>query len=906
MTAPIAALVDVPDQRRDFLHLAESLMDTLSDVRLEPYPHFRILPPGRESGERKLWQAESRNEVGYIFEDRRAQNRVYSTKVLFKARASKDDIREIRIDISKDGLQSGLNAEFAVGSNAATHLSSDTRDLTVEIPPVGGLHQIPIRLHLVKDIRRKGNVNVILFKLANETERSREKRGYRSFDFGNLLDLSVEEHSDGPIDCDVADIKGYGLLPRPTSKDGRIILRDYLVTSTHIPKPKTGSLTIRTLSGNLKAELGQEIHGSVVSFIESKIESEGSRLYGFQVRAIEELFRQIHGEKKPCIIIARTAAGKTEAFLVPILSRIVWLKEHGVRGTKALFFYPTKALASDQLQRILEFVSWINNDRDSYVTVGVFHGDIEEKLSLKIPLPLRCVRHDQELDEEKIAPADIRLTVGEDGELICPRCKIKYPYVILDRYSSTVNPPDIMIMTPDIVNRIMMSDRSRHVFFGASSDVRTCPSCRIVLREDRETCDSCGTPAEVIRVKPDRPPEMVVLDELHLFNSIFGGNVSGVLARLSALFAKYRGCEWSWRPQFVATSATIKNPRDFGKDFFGMPVSVIQTSRDDYDYSKTWSKVVVFTAPRAYRMINTVSYAIYTILAKTDLRVLVFVNSLAVSSMLLNEVRHRLSADSATSPLLDLVDGHSSNYTKQERALVEEKFNSGAIRVLVATSTLEVGVDFRDLSGLILYGAPYSINNYLQRIGRAGRNNDAMVLAFLNPDDPIDLYYFRNAMALSRDPTAMVEYPPFPTGNQIMRDKHVLCTIYDIAKAHGRDEGSLLEELRSSGVFHDSCLGNHLNSIWSKEDIQHALDLLRDTTQGVQKNDLPDFVRSKFSLLDIRKVDQTIEVKFEEPNPALGNRRRQGNATRPSGTYRRNRWLDPRDADTLRRIRGWR
>ena len=49
---------------------------------------------------------------------------------------------------------------------------------------------------------------------------------------------------------------------------------------------------------------------------------------------------------------------------------------------------------------------------------------------------------------------------------------------------------------------------------------------------------------------------------------------------------------------------------------------------------------------------------------------------------------------------------------------------SGVVRVAFATVALGMGVNFADLNRIIHYGAPRSLDNYLQECGRAGRSGD--------------------------------------------------------------------------------------------------------------------------------------------------------------------------------------
>jgi DEAD/DEAH box helicase domain-containing protein len=68
------------------------------------------------------------------------------------------------------------------------------------------------------------------------------------------------------------------------------------------------------------------------------------RLYSFQYEA----YLKIMGGSN-VVIVSGTATGKTEAFIIPVIDRV--LKE----GLRALIIYPTKALARDQLNRFIQF-----------------------------------------------------------------------------------------------------------------------------------------------------------------------------------------------------------------------------------------------------------------------------------------------------------------------------------------------------------------------------------------------------------------------------------------------------------------------------------------------------------------------------------------------------------------------
>ncbi len=853
----------------DYLHSAEKLMDRLSTEELDPRPHFRILPPTKEEDAPRLWEVENRNEVGYIVEDKNTSNRIYHTTIRFKGRVGLAHFVECVLVVEKKLGQAGFATRLNVGGNDIGEAQHSERISELLVPLIGGVEPKQMSLKLVKDIKRSVKGNQILLKLANQTSMERLKDGQRTFDFGNLLDLRIQESSEGQMNAQLEDVKGYGLLPvKYDGSTNSLLFRDYYVSSTQIPRPRHGFRTIAQLSQEYRKTTGREIDGAIRAFVEKKIESVGGRLYEFQNRAILSIGSQISGSRKPCLLIARTAAGKTEAFLVPILDWIIRLRgEPNSNGVKALFFYPTKALASDQLQRIIELLHSVNKLRTGApITVGVYHGDIEERMQLDIPLPLRCVLHEEEIASGVLKSGDVRLRPDPTSKsLKCSKCREAYPFVLADRYSVTMKLPDILVCTPDVVNYILMRDRRRHVFFGSKESIVVCENCRAVCNDDERNCKRCGVATKDVVVVPEVSPQVALLDELHLFSGIFGGNISNFLKRLSSVIRKYGKSDQ--KPlQFVATSATIGNPAEFGREFFGTEVSLTVAAPEEYDYSQATSKVVVFLSPRAYRMIDSVSYTLYELLRSTNIRVLLFVNSLTLCSMLLTNVKQRLSADPNSSGLADMVDGHNSTYTRQERAETEEKFNRGEIRALIATSTLEVGVDFKDLDGMILYGAPYNFNNYLQRVGRAGRNNDAVVFNFLSPTDPIDLFYYRNAIRLAKDPTGFIEYPPFPAGNNMLAQKHVLASLFDACTLFGLDPTTVLKTFRADPNLISEVVKSYLTTLWEPNQIQEASRRLHQATVAVTSDsELPESTIRRFKLLDLRRVDDTVFVEFEEP-----------------------------------------
>ena len=92
----------------------------------------------------------------------------------------------------------------------------------------------------------------------------------------------------------------------------------------------------------------------------------------------------------------------------------------------------------------------------------------------------------------------------------------------------------------------------------------------------------------------------------------------------------------------------------------------------------------------------------------------------------------------STTPRAVVAREHTGLIPKEERLALERAFRGtddeapNAPNVLVATPTLEMGIDIGDLSTVMLASLPTSVSSYVQRVGRAGRlTGNSLVLAFV-------------------------------------------------------------------------------------------------------------------------------------------------------------------------------
>jgi ATP-dependent Lhr-like helicase len=91
---------------------------------------------------------------------------------------------------------------------------------------------------------------------------------------------------------------------------------------------------------------------------------------------------------------------------------------------------------------------------------------------------------------------------------------------------------------------------------------------------------------------------------------------------------------------------------------------------------------------------------------------LVFVNTRRLAERVTRQLSERLGADRVTA--------HHGSLAKEQRFDAEQRLKAGALRALVATASLELGIDIGDVDLVCQLGSPRSIASLLQRVGRSG------------------------------------------------------------------------------------------------------------------------------------------------------------------------------------------
>jgi ATP-dependent helicase Lhr and Lhr-like helicase len=97
---------------------------------------------------------------------------------------------------------------------------------------------------------------------------------------------------------------------------------------------------------------------------------------------------------------------------------------------------------------------------------------------------------------------------------------------------------------------------------------------------------------------------------------------------------------------------------------------------------------------------------------KTHRTTLVFANTRRLVERVAHQLSERLGEDN--------VGAHHGSLSRKSRLEVEEKLKSGALPVVVATASLELGIDIGHVDVVCHIGSPRTLNILLQRVGRSG------------------------------------------------------------------------------------------------------------------------------------------------------------------------------------------
>jgi DEAD/DEAH box helicase domain-containing protein len=309
--------------------------------------------------------------------------------------------------------------------------------------------------------------------------------------------------------------------------------------------------------------------------------------------------------------------------------------------------------------------------------------------------------------------------------------------------------------------------------------------------------------------------KFVVIDELHAYRGVFGSHLCNVLRRLRRICRHY-GSD----PTFICSSATIANPRELAERLTEAPFELVEKTG-----APRGEKFFVFVNPPIvnHQLGIRRSYLgetrrIASEFLKRNLQLIVFAQS-------------RLSTEILTTYLKDDFDdvpggperirGYRGGYLPLRRREIEKGLREGAVRAVVSTNALELGIDIGALDVSVMAGYPGTIAATWQRAGRAGRRSGRSAAVMVASSAPLDQFVVRNPSYFfdASPERALID----PDNLHILVD-HIKCAAFELpftaAEVFGRhDVQEILALLAEQGLVHLSgeAGDEHAHWMWTNE-----------------------------------------------------------------------------------------
>ncbi|MDE2125663.1 MAG: DEAD/DEAH box helicase [Armatimonadetes bacterium] len=323
---------------------------------------------------------------------------------------------------------------------------------------------------------------------------------------------------------------------------------------------------------------------------------------------------------------------------------------------------------------------------------AAFDGELKPETTILYVSPLKALSNDvqknlrepldgiaQSARELGLEPPEIKVLV-RTGDTPQP-----------EREAMIRRPPHILVTTPESLYILLTSDRSRR--FLQSVDTVIVDEIHAVARDKRgshlalslERLEHlCGRPLQRVGLSATQNPVDLVARFLVGARIRPGGAPDCDIVNLGHL---------------RSLDLSIETPR--------LPLEAVCSH-------ETWAEI--------YQRLADLIEAHHT--------TLIFVNTRATCERLAQQLTRRLGEEAVTS--------HHGSLSRKQRLLAEQRLKAGELRALVATASLELGIDIGDVDLVCQIGPVKAIGTLLQRVGRAGHNLKAIskgILFALTLDD---------------------------------------------------------------------------------------------------------------------------------------------------------------------------
>ncbi|KAI7574417.1 P-loop containing nucleoside triphosphate hydrolase protein [Hortaea werneckii] len=485
--------------------------------------------------------------------------------------------------------------------------------------------------------------------------------------------------------------------------------------------------------GSLSFPLSQDLVNALYNT--RSIES----LYSHQTEAINALH-----EGQNVIVSTSTSSGKSLIYQIPVLHQL-----ESEPQTRAMYIFPTKALAQDQRRSLKDLLSYLPGLEQ--VMCETFDGD---------------------------TPMSERNTIRDEARII--------------------------FTNPDMLHLTILPQEE---------------AWRSFLQNLR----------------------YVVMDELHVYNGLFGAHVALIMRRLRRICAAVG----NRKVKFISCSATVANPEEHMRTLFGLEEDVTLV---DFDGSPSGRKEFLCwntpfkdpgdpTSGRGDTFAETARLFCQLILR--GVRVIAFCRVRKQCEVLTTAVKaelHSLERDE----VMNRVMAYRGGYTAQDRRKVEKEMFDGKLVGIIGTNALELGVDIGSLDAVLTVGFPYTIANLRQQSGRAGRRNKDSLSVLIGDCFPTDQYFMQNPDEIFTKPNCELQVD---LTNMLVLEGHIQCAAHEMPirpdeddKYFGKQLSEICEErLRKDdlGFYHtDDRFLPHPSRTVAIRDTEESHFAIIDTTPG--------------------------------------------------------------------------
>lgn len=237
-----------------------------------------------------------------------------------------------------------------------------------------------------------------------------------------------------------------------------------------------------------------------------------------------------------------------------------------------------------------------------------------------------------------------------------------------ERQSMLKKPPHILVTTPESLYILLTADKSRKNL----ESVRTIIVDEIHAVADDKRGSHLALSLERLDALCDKKPVRI-----------------GLSATQKPIELVAQFLVGSDRPQPIIVSVGQKRTLDLSIQSLGQPLGAVCSNEM---WEEIYDKIAKYT--------------------ETHRSVLVFVNTRKLSERMAFQLAERLGEEA--------VAAHHGSLSRKLRLNAESRLKAGTLKVLVATASLELGIDIGSVDLVCLVSSPRSIAASLQRIGRAG------------------------------------------------------------------------------------------------------------------------------------------------------------------------------------------